>query len=207
MTAFLFSTVAISLSGVMAPGPITAATLASGSRNRHAGALIAIGHALVEVPLVLLLVGGLGKFVEQPAVRAGIGLTGGAFLIWMGTQLLKNLGDCDASVPASVERRPVMTGIVLTGANPYFLVWWATVGLALASEAMRFGAGVLTLFVLAHWMCDLVWLELLSAAGRQGTKIFGDRSRRAVSAVCALVLLGFGLKFLYDASAGPWGLP
>lgn len=37
----------ISLSGVMAPGVITAATLAAGTRNPHAGALVAVGHGIV----------------------------------------------------------------------------------------------------------------------------------------------------------------
>jgi len=55
MFAFLLSTVAISLSGVMAPGPITAATLAAGARGRHAGAMICLGHVVVELPLILLL--------------------------------------------------------------------------------------------------------------------------------------------------------
>ncbi len=72
MLSFLLSAVAISLSGVMAPGPITAATLAAGARSRHAGAMIALGHAVVEMPLILLLVVGVGSFLESSAVRAGI---------------------------------------------------------------------------------------------------------------------------------------
>lgn len=63
MIGFLVTTVAISLSGVMAPGPITAATLAAGTRSRHAGVLVALGHLVIELPLVLLLVAGIGKFV------------------------------------------------------------------------------------------------------------------------------------------------
>lgn len=206
MIAFLLSAVAISLSGVMAPGPITAATLAAGARSRHAGALIALGHAVVEIPLILLLVTGVGTFLESPAVRAGIGLAGGAFLLWMAVQLLKSLRDSEAGSTASGDRHPLVTGIVLTGANPYFLVWWATVGLALASKAIEFGAGMLALFALVHWLCDLVWLEVLSVAGYQGTETFGERSQKAVSGVCAVVLLGFGLKFVYDAGLGSWGL-
>src|SRR3990172_4007256 len=91
MLAFLLSTIAISLSGVMAPGPITAATLAAGARSRHAGALIALGHAVVEMPLILFLAAGIGGFLASPAAKIGLGFAGGAVLLLMGAQLLANL--------------------------------------------------------------------------------------------------------------------
>ncbi len=94
-----------------------------------------------------------------------------------------------------------MTGVILTGANPYFLFWWATVGLALATKATEYGAAVLLTFAVVHWLCDLVWLEVLSVAGFQGSKAFGLRSQKIISVICAVVLFGFGLKFLYEAGA------
>jgi len=202
MLGFLLSAVAISLSGVMAPGPITAAALAAGARSRHAGALIALGHAVVEMPLILLLVVGVGGFLESSAVRAGIGLAGGAVLLIMGTQLLLGFRKAQAHWEAPIQQHLLVTGIVLTGANPYFLVWWATVGLALATKAGEFGALALLVFAIVHWLCDLGWLEVLSVVGHKGTQVFGRRAQLVVAAVCAAVLLGFGLKFLYDASVG-----
>ena len=199
MFAFLLSAVAISLSGVMAPGPITAATLAAGARSRHAGAFIALGHAVVEMPLILLLAAGIGTFLKSPAVKAGIGLAGGVVLVLMGAQLLLSLRRCKTDSEATVQRHPFMTGIVLTGANPYFLFWWATVGLALATQATEYGAVALLAFGVVHWLCDLGWLEVLSWAGFQGSQAFGLRSQKVISVVCAIVLLGFGLKFLYEA--------
>jgi len=200
MIAFLLSTVAISLSGVMAPGPITAATLAAGARSRHAGAMIALGHAVVEIPLILLLGAGAGSIFQSSAVRAGIGLVGGAVLALMGGQLLLSLRGGNANVPAPVQRHSLVTGIVLTGANPYFLVWWATVGLALTTQAMQWGVMLLVVFGAVHWLCDLVWLEVLSMLGFKGSETFGRRAQTTVSLVCGIVLLGFGAKFLCDAS-------
>jgi threonine/homoserine/homoserine lactone efflux protein len=202
MLVFVLSAVAISLSGVMAPGPITVATLAAGSRFRHAGMLIALGHAVVEIPLILLLVAGIGTFLNSPAVKAGIGFAGGVVLILMGTQLLLSLRTWNANSEFPVQRHPFMIGIVLTGANPYFLIWWATVGLALATQATEYGILALLLFGIIHWLCDLVWLEVLSLIGFKGSAMLGRRSQMSVSSVCAIVLLGFGVKFLYDASIG-----
>jgi threonine/homoserine/homoserine lactone efflux protein len=207
MLPFLLSTVAISLSGVMAPGPITAATLAAGGRSRHAGAMIALGHAVVEMPLIFLLVVGVGSFLESSTVRAGIGLAGGAVLLLMGTQLLMGLRRENADLEAPVQRHPFVTGIVLTGANPYFLVWWATVGLALATKAGKFGVLALLLFAVVHWLCDLGWLEVLSVIGHKGTEVFGRRAQLMITVVCAVMLLGFGLKFLYDVGWQFWQSP
>ena len=202
MLTFLLSTVGISLSGVMAPGPITAATLAAGARSRHAGAMIALGHAVVEIPLILILSAGVGSFLEDSTIRAGIGLAGGVVLLMMGLQLLLSLRNPSVGSPAPAQHHPVVAGILLTAANPYFLVWWATVGLALATQAMTFGAAMLLLFAVVHWLCDLVWLEVLSVTGFKGSEVFGKRAQATVSVVCGIMLLGFGAKFLYDAGFG-----
>ena len=183
----------------MAPGPITAATLAAGARSRHAGAFIALGHAVVEIPLILLLAAGIGTFLKSSAVKAGIGLVGGVVLVLMGTQLLLSLRRCKTVSEATVQRRPFMTGAVLTGANPYFLFWWATVGLALATQATESGAVALLVFGVVHWLCNLGWLEVLSWAGFQGSQVFGLRSQKIISVICAIVLLGFGLEFFFEA--------
>jgi threonine/homoserine/homoserine lactone efflux protein len=196
---FLLTTVAISFSGVMAPGPMTVATLAAGGRSRHAGAIIALGHAVIEMPLIVLSAAGVGRFLAHWQVRTGIGLAGGVVLALLGLQLLLNLRAWDAGPVAPVERHPLMTGIALTAANPYFLVWWATVGLALAVRSLAFGAWMLGLFAVVHWLCDLVWLEVLSLLGFKGSEVFGKRAQIVVSGVCAVALLCFAAKFLYDA--------
>ncbi len=201
MISFLFTATAISLSGVLAPGPMTAATLAAGTRSRHAGALIALGHAVVELPLVLIIIAGAGALFEMEAVKLTIGLAGGAFLLLMGGQLLAASRHVAATASVSDTRHPLLTGIVLTAANPYFLIWWATIGLALATQAIDFGLVAFALFALIHWLCDLVWLEMLSLASNKGAELLGDRIQRIVLIVCGLMLLGFGGKFLYDAVA------
>ena len=199
MIAFLVTATAVSLSGVLAPGPMTAATLAAGTRSRHAGALIALGHGVIEFPLMLVIIAGAGKLFEIEAVRIGIGLAGGAVLLLMGIQLLAAARKPSSEDEASNGRHPFWTGIVLSGANPYFLIWWATVGLALATQAVELGMLAFVLFAVIHWLCDLVWLEALSQASHRGTELLGGRLQQIVLVVCGVMLLFFGGKFLYDA--------
>jgi len=197
--AFLFQAVAISLSGVMAPGPLTAAALANGTRSRHAGALVALGHAAVEFPLMFLIVGGMGSLFESENAKIGIGLAGGAFLLFMGVQMLRS-----AQQRADVDGRygktgPFWAGVILSAGNPYFLLWWATIGLALVTKALGFGKLTFGLFAIVHWLCDLIWLEALSLASFKGSKLLGERSQRIVLTICALALLLFGAMFIHHA--------
>jgi threonine/homoserine/homoserine lactone efflux protein len=166
----LLETVTITLLGAMFPGPITAATLSAGLRRRHAGLWVALGHGLVEVPFVLLLAGGIGELVQghQTGVTAVVGSAGGLVLVWMGVQGLRGLGStADAAAPAP-QQHPLVIGVVLSAANPYFLIWWATIGLALIVQGIKLGAAAFGLFLAAHWLVDVVWLEVLSVAGYQG---------------------------------------
>jgi len=200
---FLAGAVVVSLSGVMAPGPITAVTISTGARNRHAGALIAIGHAIVEFPLILLVMGGARKLLELETVRMAIGLAGGLFLIAMAIQIIRSgtkLGNkLDNTHELQSYKGPILTGIILSGGNPYFLVWWATIGLALATKARQFGILAFGLFALVHWLCDFFWLEALSWASFKGSALLGKRAQRYILLICSIALLLIAAMFLYDA--------
>lgn len=200
MTAFLLKTIAISLSGVMAPGPVTVATMVDGTRRRHAGAWVAVGHAVIEIPLIVVIVTGAAVLFRSDGFRAGIGLAGGGFLLLFGAQLLMGLDDVVTRGASRTSRRhPFWTGVALTGGNPYFLLWWATIGLSLTAQAAELGAWAFALFALVHWLCDLVWLEALSLASFKGSSLLAGRTQRTVLGLCSAVLIGFGCLFLYDA--------
>lgn len=196
---FVMQVVLISLSGAMAPGPITAATLAAGTRSRHAGSLVAIGHGLVEFPLMLLVVAGAGTLLASRSVTICIGLIGGAVLVLMGSGIIKNLRKPGTVVIKPTTRSPIWTGAVLTGANPYFLLWWVTIGLTLTSRALELGMLAFGAFAVVHWLCDLVWLEALSFAGFNGTRLLGDRVQKTVLGACSVALISLGGYFVVDA--------
>jgi putative Mn2+ efflux pump MntP len=44
-----------------------------------------------------------------------------------------------------------------------------------------------------------VWLWFLSAMSYKGGQFFGRTFQKVVFAVCGVVLVGFGMKFLVDA--------
>ncbi len=200
MTTFLIKAMLISLSGVMAPGSMTAVTLGLGSRNRHAGALLAVGHGLVEFPLMVLIVLGASRVLETGWVQMLIALGGGAILLHMGAGMLGELARPVRDIQARrTTTGPVLAGVLASAGNPYFLLWWAVVGLGLATEATRIGIWAFVLFAVLHWTLDLVWLEALSLASYSGTRLLGPRVQQAILLVCGSALLLFGVGFLHDA--------
>ena len=123
----------------MQPGPVTATAITIGSRNRYAGTLLAIGHGIIEFPLMVVIILGMEKYFKMPKVQITIGLAGGVFLLLMAIQAFLSLRAKADTKPKALHGKPILAGIILTASNPYFLVWWATVGLALATQAVGWG--------------------------------------------------------------------
>jgi len=188
----------ISLSGVMAPGPVTASAIALGSRNRYAGLLIGLGHCIIELPLVVLLILGLGAFFKSETAQMVIGIGGGLFLLFMAVQMFRGIKKAGLQQEKVISSDPVLAGIMLSGGNPYFPLWWLAVGLNLVMRASEFGVYAIVLFALIHWLCDCVWLGVLSWASFKGTRIFGDKGKRVVLGVCGAALAVFGCLFLWN---------
>jgi len=197
---FLGGALFISLSGVMAPGPLTAVTLGKGSESPHAGVMIAIGHGIVEFPLMLFLFFGLGDIITLPYIKGIIGLAGGIFIIFMGTNMIREIKKVEAGSNSEPYRySSLVSGIMLSLTNPYFLIWWATVGITLILGSMKFGILGFVIFAIAHWLCDLFWYYLLSSLSFKGSQFFGNRLQKTIFAVCGIALLFFGAKFILDA--------
>lgn len=191
---FLLSAAGISLSGVMAPGPLTAATITKGYRDKNAGALIAIGHAVIEFPLMAFIYLGFAHYITSPEVKKVMGLVGGLMLIFMGFQMLRATRKALAGA-ADLPYNSLTTGIIMTGANPYFFLWWATIGVALVATATNFGVFGLLLFALVHWSCDLAWSQFISVSVFKSRHLWSEKVRKIVFGICAFILVGFGIWF------------
>ncbi len=195
---FLLSAVGVSLTGVMFPGPMTAATIGRGYSDKHAGAWITAGHAVIEIPLIAAIYFGLGHFIDSPQVEMGIYLAGGLMLLYLGARMFRVTGAATEAV-GGLPGNSFITGIVITGTNPAFYIWWATVGAVLITGAARFGLIGVILFTTVHLPCDLAWSELISVSTFKSRRWWTQRVRRIVFGVCALILVGFGVWFCLSA--------
>jgi threonine/homoserine/homoserine lactone efflux protein len=195
---FLLIAAGISLTGVMLPGPMTAATIAKGYSDKHAGAWIAAGHAVIEIPLIAAIYFGFGHFIGSPQVQKGIYLAGGLMLLYLGFRMFRATNKAPGAV-GGLPANALLTGIVITGTNPAFYIWWATVGAALVTGAAKFGLAGVILFTTVHLPCDFAWSEFLSVSTFKSRRWWTQKVQKIVFSVCALVLAGFGVWFCLSA--------
>lgn len=204
----------VGLSGAMAPGPLLTYNIQlTCKKGFWTGPKLVLGHAILEAILVLGLIWGLGRFIQLPAIRIGLGLLGGMVLLWMGYDLTfkeSRKGSIASSleVAAATETNPVagmtnlnpvLAGIVISISNPYWLMWWVMVGLAMITQALNFGWVGVGCFYLGHISSDLGWYSLISGALAKGRRFLTDRVYRWLLFVCGLFLIFLALLFIYDA--------
>ena len=195
----------VSLSGVMMPGPVSAMAITEGTRRGPvAGPLITVGHAAAEAVMLGLLVLGMNRVLQQPPVLGAIGILGGAVLAWMGWGIAgaawRNRLDPPAeAVGRSAGRSLVRAGLLTTMTNPYWLLWWATVGAAYFVRFTRFGPlAVAGLFFIGHISLDLGWNSFLALVVGAGRGKIPARAFRVVLGGCGVFLIGMSLYFVYS---------
>jgi len=195
---FLLSVAFISLSGVMMPGPVFAMAVAKGYKDRKAGILIALGHAAVEFPLMFLIYFGFTWFFSSITVQKVISFVGGLILIYTGLHLFKTQKKKNEELAGS-KRGSFVVGVLTTVANPYFFLWWITIGAALILNASTFGFTAFLVFTVVHWSCDLLWDAFVSATVYGTRRFWTDKAYKIVFAFCFVILVGFGVWFIVSA--------
>ena len=198
----------VGFSGAMMPGPVLTATVSESlKRGFKAGPLIILGHAIVEFLLLAALVLGLRRWLNeetQPLVLGVVGPVGGILMLLMGVQMVATarravrevLATESAAAPSSLSRGPVLAGILLSIAHPYWIIWWATIGLGFATRALEHGLLGLWAFYIGHILSDLAWYSAVSAAVASGRHIAPPAAYRWLIRVCGIMLAAIGLLFL-----------
>jgi len=193
----------IALSGALVPGPLFTITVSeSARRGASTGPLLILGHAILEILIILLILSGLSPFLKHETTRHVISLAGGSMLVLMGIMILKDLRRIRLDLSAEGGGKGfnlILTGIVGSLANPYWVIWWATIGLGYLVSSMKYGIAGVVVFFLGHISADLLWYSAISYAVARGTKIMGEKAYKTVLAICAVFLIFFGAWFIKAA--------
>ena len=195
MLMALGTVVVTSLSGVMAPGPMFAMTLAKSYKSPWVGAQVSLGHAVIEVPLILLIYFGVAQFFQNIVVQMVLSVLGGGMIIWMGIGLFRARKEV-AREGKDTSYSAFVAGILMSGLNPFFLVWWVTVGSLLLMTFLEFRPQGLILFIVVHWLCDLAWLSLVSFTVYRTHSFLDQRLQEGIFIVLSVALLYFGGQFI-----------
>jgi len=193
---FIAKVVAISSSGALAPGPLSAATAAIGvKKGWKGGFMVSIGHLAVELPLVVLLAFFITASGQVEGIMKPLALVGGLFLVLFGYLTLKSALQVNEIASGEQKFSPFLTGVALSAFNPFFIAWWAGVGSALISEAiLLFGLLGIAILFASHIWIDFAFLSLLAyVTSFKGLTL---RAYKLLLIFLSSIVLFFGLDYL-----------
>ncbi len=202
--SFVVTVVLITASGALAPGPLFFETITQGSKTgARSGFIFSIAHTVVEFSLIMLFALGLITVASEPTVKLVIGILGGIVLILFGVfQVYKTfiVSSEEQKQKAPSYRHLFFIGIVFTGLNPYFIIWWLTVGAQLIIISLEFAAliGVVFMYICHVWM-DYVWLTSVAHFAKKGTNILGLKWYKPLMTVFGIILIYFGVSFIISS--------
>jgi threonine/homoserine/homoserine lactone efflux protein len=193
----------VGFSGAMAPGPISTLVVSQATRRGFwVGPIVTLGHAVAELVIVVALVMGLGEILAGSLLPALIALGGGGFLVWMGLGTLRDglRGGVIApptEKPQSASHRwgPAWTGLAASFSNPYWFLWWSTVGATYIVHSLQHGARGVAAFYSGHILSDLSWNSLLSLLMASGRRWLPQGAVRVFLVATGIFLVGLGAYF------------
>jgi len=202
----------IALSGALMPGPLLATVIyESTKRGFRSGPLVILGHALLEILMVAFIIFGFAHFIHNQVVLKIISILGALILFYFGMNILFSLPKLSLDFKAEHKESSnlVLLGVTMSIANPYWAIWWLTIGLGLVLAAQNAGIVAVGIFFLGHILADFGWYSVVSLAISKGRKFISLKIYKGIILILAIILIGFGIYFginTFGFKAG-WVIP
>ena len=204
LIALFATSLAVGFSGALMPGPLVTADIAGAARDGFwVGPALSLGHAIAEAAVIIGLSVGLCRLLKNRWVSGAIGVVGGLFLLWMGWDIAAGAWTGAVSLELAAAGgtgqptwAPVLTGIAVSVTNPYWVMWWATVGASYVMLGLRQGTAGLASVYFGHILSDVIWLILIAFVVSTGRGLMTDSIYRGILLVCGLFLVVLSLYFL-----------
>jgi threonine/homoserine/homoserine lactone efflux protein len=191
----------VGLSGALTPGPLLVVTINKSLEGGfRTGGLTVFGHFILEAPLILLICLGLDTFLNQAWLKGAIAIIGGAGLIILGGYTIFSAWKKKIKYPLNTIREkqtkddaelvsptndleeknwkqrmlnnPVVLGLTATASNPFYWIWWITIGAAIFQYGPTL-AGITTNNAL-YWMLGSYAVMFLQSGFDLGYLIIGS---------------------------------
>ncbi|NMC45024.1 MAG: LysE family transporter [candidate division Zixibacteria bacterium] len=204
LVELFFMAFGVGLSGALMPGPLLTVDIAESTRRGFwTGPILVGGHAIAELVVVVALAIGLSELLASKSAFTVIGLVGGAALVAMGGMMfydiIRGRLSFDPNQPGAKSGLLIGKGITTSLTNPYWIVWWATIGSAFLTKSLAHGPAGPVVFYVGHISSDLVWYTFVSFMIAIGKKLLVGKPYYILISLCALFLVYLGVKFIIDA--------
>ena len=98
-----------------------------------------------------------------------------------------------------IKHNAILTGIMFSALNPFFIIWWFTIGFKLISDSIELWSywGIGILFAVHIWM-DFVWLGFIAFSASKASNLLSSKNYRILMAALSGVLIYFGINFILE---------
>ena len=205
MVLIFLSALTVGFSGALMPGSLLTYTIRQAlSVGRRAGFIVATGHALLELVLIILIFMGFDTVLNSRYAQIGIGLIGGTLLMFMGVDMIRgairNTVKVQTEAGTALSKSLLLSGILISVANPFFLLWWSIIGLGFIMQAFNsFGIAGVVIYYIGHICADYIWYGSISVIVGTTRKFIREKPYRVLIAALGGLLIFFGGKFLFTA--------
>mgnify|MGYP001767038826 FL=1 len=204
MIGIFFNALVVGYSGAVMPGALLTYVInQSLKKGIKVGALTIVGQAILETLLIVLIFLGLSSVLESQLMSIIIAFAGGALMVFFGVSGVLEVAQkklnisVDEAAKADSDGKLIVAGGLVSAANPYFIIWWVTIGLALLFKAhAAFGYLGVVVFALGHFAADFSWYVLVSGAVHKSKGYLNMKAYRGLALVLSLALVGFGIYYL-----------
>jgi len=201
----------VAFSGALVPGPMLTLVISSvAEKGFWTSFFIVVGHSLLELLVVISLFLGVLKYLENPLIVKIIAILGGVFLLYLGVDIIISIFRKKYIIDfkSIVKKRTItgkstviviLKGILISLMNPYWYIWWITIGAAFIIKSVEFNIPGISSFYLGHISADFIWYLFIGFLINTGRKFFNQKIYNGILAACSIFLFYLGVRFIIEA--------
>ncbi|MGM0366141.1 MAG: LysE family transporter [Actinomycetota bacterium] len=200
----------VGFSGALVPGPMLTLTISSvAQKGFWASFYISLGHSVLELLLILSFFMGILKLLDNQLLMKIIGILGGLFLLYLGGNLIYSVFKKKISIDLSRPKGKInpekyysanfmLKGAMVSLINPYWYIWWVSIGAAFMIRSVKFNIAGVSSFFLGHISADFIWFMFIGFLVNSGRRFLNQKVYRIILVLCAAFLIYLGIKFIID---------
>jgi threonine/homoserine/homoserine lactone efflux protein len=201
----------VAFSGALVPGPMLTLVISSAAEKGFwTSFFIVVGHSLLELLVVISFFLGVLKYLENPLIVKIIAILGGVFLLYLGVDIIISIFRKKYIIDfkSIVKKRTItgkstviviLKGILISLMNPYWYIWWITIGAAFIIKSVEFNIPGISSFYLGHISADFIWYLFIGFLINTGRKFFNQKIYNGILAACSIFLFYLGVRFIIEA--------
>ncbi len=203
LLTIFWSSFIIAFSGALVPGPLLTYTITkSFEKGWVSGPLIIVGHAILEICMLIILILGLSPFLNNNLIIAIISIIGMLILLFIAIEMFKTLKEKNIEFnnkkAFKFNNNLIISGILMSLSNPFWFIWWVTIGINYITFSIKYKILGILLFFIGHILADFLWYSLISFSIHKSRKFINITLYKIIIVICASALIIFSIWFGYN---------